>query len=144
MVQKTSNRHIQLVVSNFKLIILHYLAANKSGIFDWRRDLCDLSIGSHSVWKLMPYRHLTECNTLRGDALNKHTQHNTVETETVMRRRTLSVMFNVICYARVWRNNRLYHCPMLRELAAVVMTILYDRWWWWTRLCCAWKLPNLS
>jgi len=25
-----------------------------------------------------------------------------------MRRRTFSVMFNVVCYARAWRNNRLY------------------------------------
>jgi len=34
MVQKTSNRHIQDVMNNLKLIILDYLAANKSEILD--------------------------------------------------------------------------------------------------------------
>ena len=29
-------------------------------------------------------------------------------TETVVQRRALNVMFNVMCYARMWRNNRLF------------------------------------
>jgi len=33
---------------------------------------------------------------------------------------------------------------MLYAVAAVVMIILYAHWWPWTRLCCVWKLLNLS
>jgi len=33
---------------------------------------------------------------------------------------------------------------MLHAVAAGVMIILHARWWPWTRLCCVWKLPNLS
>jgi len=51
-------------------------------------------------------RHLTEYNTLRDIVLHKHTQTDQYA-ETVVRRRALSVMFN-ISHARVWRNNRPY------------------------------------
>jgi len=33
---------------------------------------------------------------------------------------------------------------MFRAVAAVVMIILYARWWSRARLCCVWKLSNLS
>jgi len=61
---QTSNRHVQAVMNNLKFIILDYFAA-KIWDFDWRRDFCDLSTSSHSIWKVMPSRHLTVCNTLR-------------------------------------------------------------------------------
>jgi len=51
-------------MNNVKFIILDYLAAKKFEILDWRRDFCDWSISSHSIWKVMPSRHLTEYNTL--------------------------------------------------------------------------------
>jgi len=35
MVHHISNRHIQAVMNNLKLIILDYLAAKKSGVLDW-------------------------------------------------------------------------------------------------------------
>jgi len=35
MVHQISNRHIQVVMNNLKLISLDYLAAKKSGILDW-------------------------------------------------------------------------------------------------------------
>jgi len=55
----------------------------------------------------MPSDYLTEYNTLRNNALHSTRTLNT-KTETVVRWRALSVMFNVTCYAHVWRNNRLY------------------------------------
>jgi len=61
----TSNRHVQAVMNNLKFIILDYLAAKKSGILGLRKDFCGWSISSHSIWKVMPFRHLTEYNTLR-------------------------------------------------------------------------------
>jgi len=75
MVHQTSNRHIQAVINNLKFIILDYLTANKSGFLDWRRDFCDWFISSHSIWKVMPFIHFTECYTLRDNALHTHTQH---------------------------------------------------------------------
>jgi len=33
---------------------------------------------------------------------------------------------------------------MLRAVAAIVIIIQCVRWWSWARLCCVWKLPNLS
>jgi len=65
MVHQTSNRRIQAVMNNLKFIILDYLAAKKSGLLDWRRDFCNWSISSHSIWKVMPFRHFTKCDTLR-------------------------------------------------------------------------------
>ena len=57
----------------------------------------------------MPSKHLTEYNTLRGNALHFTRKLNTYQyTETLVRRRSFSDIFNVISYARVWRNNRLY------------------------------------
>jgi len=35
MVHQISNRHIQAVMNNFKLIILDYLTAKKSLVLDW-------------------------------------------------------------------------------------------------------------
>jgi len=68
MVYQISNRHIQAVMNNLKLIILDYLTAKNSGILDWRRDFCDWFLSSYSIWKVMPSRHLTEYNTLRDNA----------------------------------------------------------------------------
>jgi len=57
----------------------------------------------------MPSNHLTEYNTLKGNALHFARKLNTNHyTETLVRRRSFSDMFNVINYARVWRSNRLY------------------------------------
>jgi len=56
-------------MSNLKFIGLHYLAAKKSGILDWSRYFCDWSTSSHSLWKVMPSRHLTEYNRLRYNVL---------------------------------------------------------------------------
>jgi len=64
MIHQTSNRHIQTVMNNLKFIILN-----------WRRDFCDWSISSHSIWKVMLSRHLTEYNILRDNAPHRHTQH---------------------------------------------------------------------
>jgi len=33
---------------------------------------------------------------------------------------------------------------MLRSVEAVIITILYVCRWSWARLCCVWKLPNIS
>jgi len=41
------------------------MAKKKSGFLDWRRDFCDWSISSHSIWKVMPSRHPVAI--LRGD-----------------------------------------------------------------------------
>ena len=71
MAHQSSYRHIQAVMNNFKLIVLDYLAAKKSSILDWRRDFCDWSINSHSIWRVMPFRHLTEYNTLWDNVLRK-------------------------------------------------------------------------
>jgi len=71
MAHQVTNRHIHLVTNNLKFIILDYLAAKKSGILDWRRDFCDWSTTSLSVWKVMPSRHLTEYNTLRDTVLHR-------------------------------------------------------------------------
>ena len=63
------------------------------------------------------------------------------QTETVVRQRALlSVVFSVVCDARVWRNNGLYDQS---DVAAVII-ILYVRRWSQALLCCIWKLPNLS
>ena len=75
MVYQTSNRHIQLVMNNLKFIILDYLPGKKSGILEWRREFCDWSKSSHSILKVMPFRYLTEYNTLRDNVLHTHTQH---------------------------------------------------------------------
>jgi len=74
MVHQTSNRHIQAVMNNLEFISLDYLAVMKSGILDWRRDFCDWSISSHSIWKVIPTRHVTEYSALRDNALHKYTQ----------------------------------------------------------------------
>jgi len=50
----------------------------------------------------MPSKYLTEYNTLRGKALLFTRKLNTYQyTETLVRRRAFSNMFNVISYARV-------------------------------------------
>ena len=90
--------------------ILDYLAANKSGILDRRRDFCYWSISSHSNWKVMPFRHLTECSTLRGNALHTHTQYWSINWNRAAAA-CFERLLKVICYARVWRNNRLYDHP---------------------------------
>jgi len=71
MVYQTSNRHIQAVMNNLKVIILDYLAAKKSRILDWRRHFYDWSLSSYSIWKIMPFKHLTEYNTLRDNVLHQ-------------------------------------------------------------------------
>jgi len=121
MVHHISDRHIQAVMNNLKFIILDYLAAKKSGILDWRSDFCDWSISSH-------YSLYMEGNALeashrvqyaQGYCSTLHTQTQHLQTETLVRRCTFSGMFNVICYARVWRNNRLRLvecCVQLRPL----------------------------
>jgi len=62
-------------MNNLKFVSLGYLAAKRSGILDWRRDFCDWSASSRSIWKVMSFRHVTEYNTLRDNALHSHTQH---------------------------------------------------------------------
>jgi len=95
MAHQISNRHIQAVMNNLKLIILDCLAVKKLG---FRTDAYTF----YSVWKVMPSKHLTEYNTLRCNALHFTRKLNTNQyTETVVRRRPFSDMFNVISYARV-------------------------------------------
>jgi len=53
------------------------------------------------MWKVMSSKHLTEYNTLRGNALHFTRKLNTQYTETLVRRRSFSDMFNVISYAHV-------------------------------------------
>ena len=38
-------------------------------------DFCGWSISSHSIWKVMPSRHLTGYNILRDTVVHTHTQH---------------------------------------------------------------------
>ena len=103
MVRQINNRHIQAVMNNLKLIILDYLAAKKSGVLDW----CIYFLLN---WKVTPSKHLTEYNTLRGNALHFTPKLNTNQyTKTLVRRDAFSDTFNVMSYARVWRNNRLYY-----------------------------------
>ena len=102
MVHQISNRHIQAVVNNLKLIILDYLASKN---LEFWTDAYTF----YSNWKVMPSKHLTKYNTLRGNALHFTRKLNTNQyTETLAQRRSFSDMFNVISYSRVWRNNRLY------------------------------------
>jgi len=63
-----------------------------------------------------------------------------------MGRRAMSVIFKVICYARVWRIIVSSLSRILRAVAAVVsgITILNVCWRSWALLCCVWKLPNFS
>ena len=75
MVHQSSYCHIQAVMNNLKFIILYYLAAKKSWILDWRIDFCDWFKCRHSIWRIIPSRHLTEYNTLRDNVPHKHTQH---------------------------------------------------------------------
>ena len=63
---RTSNRHIQLVMKNLTFIILRDLAVKKSGILDWRRNLCDRLYKRPSIWKVIPSRHITEYNTVHS------------------------------------------------------------------------------
>jgi len=69
---------------------------------------------------------------------------------------------NYLNWTHLRPNRRLSHCStwysmpvcdvrvvptisrMLRAVAADVMIFLYAGWWLWARLCCTWKLPNLS
>jgi len=54
----------------------------------------------------MTSKHLTEYNTLRGNALHfTHKLNTNQHTETLVRRRFFSDMFNVIIYARVLRGH---------------------------------------
>ena len=59
------------------------------------------------MWKVMSSKHLTEYNTLRGNALHFTRKLNTQYTETLVRRHSFSDMFNMISYAHVRRINRL-------------------------------------
>ena len=78
----------------------------------------------------MPSKHLTEYNTLKGNALHFTRKLNTNQyTETLVQRRSFSDMFNVISYARVWRNNVSAMSRMLRAVAAAVVIILNVRCW---------------
>ena len=96
MVHQISNCHIQAVMNNLRLIILDYLAAKKMWGFGLVHILFTL------IWKVMPSKHLTEYNTLRGDALHFTCKLNTNQyTETLVRRRSFSDMFNVISYVHV-------------------------------------------
>jgi len=63
-----------MLMNNLKFIILDCFAARKFGILYWRRDFCDWSISNHSIRKVVPSRHLTECNTLGDNALHKGCQ----------------------------------------------------------------------
>ena len=97
-----SNRHIQAVMNNLKLIILDFLAAKYLGFWT-------AAYTFYSVWKVMSSKHLTEYNTLKGNAVHFTRKLNTNQyTETLVRRCSCSDMSDVISYARVWRNNRLY------------------------------------
>ena len=137
MVHHISDRHIQAVMNNLKFIILDYLAAKKSGILDWRRDFCDWSISSHSIWKVMPSKHLTEYNTLRDIAL-----HFTRKLNTYRPKPWCGGVPSAVC--STW-----YATPvcdaiivstisrMLRADATVVIIILKVRWWSWARACVA-------
>jgi len=82
-------------------MILYYLAAKKFSILNWRRDFCDWSISSHSIWKVMLSRHLTEYSTLEGIMLYRRSLNTDQLTETVVRRRASSIMFIVMCYTPV-------------------------------------------
>jgi len=141
MEHQISNRHIQAVMNNLKFIILDYLAAKKSGILDWCRDFYDWSC-SYSIWKVMPSKHLTEYNTLRDNALHFTRKLNTnQQTETLVRRRAFSVTDAMpVCDAILVPTIS----PMLRAATAAVIIILNVRCWSWVRMCCVWKLPNLS
>jgi len=120
MVHPTSNHHTQAVMNNLKFIILGYLAVKNTGTS----------------------RHLTECNTLRDNALQMHTQH-------------WSVDWNW-CGSVLWALCSMWYtvpvCDEIivssigRMLCAVVAIVIIQnvRWWLWADLRCVWKLLSLS
>ena len=86
-----------------------------------------------SIWKvmLMPSRHYTECNTLRDNALQTHTQQwSIVWNRSAAATWCAMLVCDVIIFSTI------------TNVAAVVIIILNVRWWSWARLCCIWKLPN--
>jgi len=135
MVHQISNRHIQAVMNNLKFISLDYLAANKSGILDWRRDH---SVGRKCLPIILP-------STIRsGIMLYTPHAHSTLR-------------LKLWCGGVPWALCSTWHAMpmcgaiivstisrMLRAVAAVVIVILNVRWWSWARMFCFWKLPNLS
>jgi len=110
MVHQTSNRHIQAVLNNLKFVILDYLAAKKSAILTDAEIsvFCDWSISSPFIWKVMSSMPGHESTIHSEIMLHTRTLNTDQQTETVVRRRALSVMVNVICCSRVWRNIRFY------------------------------------
>ena len=77
MVHQISNRYIQAVMNNLKLISLDHFAAKKSGVLDWR------------IYFLL----CLEGNALQTSYWVQHAQGNA--------RHSFSDMFNVISYACV-------------------------------------------
>jgi len=70
----------------------------------------------------MPSKHLAEYNTLRGNALHFTRKLNTNQyTETLMRWRSFSVLFNVISYAPVC--DAIIVSTISRMLRAVVAAV---------------------
>ena len=132
-------------MNNLKFISFDYLTVKESGISDWRRDFYDRSISSHSIRKVMPSRHLTEYSTLRDNARHKHTQHWSIDwnrsaAACLERYERSTYVIPVVCDAIIVSTiSRMSHA-----IAAVVIVILNAGWWSWARLCCVWKLPNLS
>ena len=94
-------------------------------------------------WRVMPSSHVTEYNTLRDNVLHKYTQHWSIDWNPA----------EAACLERYVQHKPLFACDaiivsaiswMLHAVAAVVIIILNARWWSWARLCCVWKLLNLS
>ena len=140
----TSDRLLTAIaMNNLKLIILDYLAAKKSGILYWHGDICAWSISSHSVWKVIPSRHLTEYNTLRNNALHRNTQHWSIDWNpgaAAYLERYVHYDMRCPCVTQIVSAiGRMFHA-----VAVVVIIILYAHCWSWARLSCVWKLPNLS
>jgi len=59
-------------MNNLKHKMLDYSTAKKYGLLDWRRAFCDWSISRHSIWKVIPSRHVAEYNTPPDNALHTH------------------------------------------------------------------------
>jgi len=142
MVHHTSNCYMQAVMNKLKFINLDYVATKKSGILDWRRYFSDWFISKPFIWKVMSsipgHESTIHSGIITNSGIYTRTLNTDQQTETVVQ---LRVMFNTICYARMWRHNSLYTISrLLPAVAAVVSTvviiILNVRWWSSERLYC--------
>jgi len=117
---------MQAVMNNLKFINLDCVAGKKSVILDWRRDFCDWFRSSPFIWKVMCFIPGHKSTIHSRIILCTSTLNTDQQTETVVPRRALSVVFSVMSYVHVWRNNRLYAISQLLTAVAAVVSSYHN------------------